>query len=296
MREQEFGTLKQILSFDKNVIVLLHYGEFGWFIIRHILLFHIVSSAKKVICCKRGEESFFPDADDFFYDFEDAWEYADKRGYKDLAKDKIDIISKIKMRYSNYKILDFGFSTINDVFHFDSEIKKIEPFIYENLYDILSTNVDFDLTPKLNYIKTDVVFGARKRKNAVTRNWKYWKGLGLLVNMESLTFSVVGLRDTTFNVERSKYYSWEFKNSNDAAIELIKNCKLFIGSDTGTAHLAAFLKKPIIIVSRINNKSSLLPLILKRSKKYNFKFIVAPFKKYFDINYFKKVLENIQNE
>jgi len=245
---KDIERLKEILTFDEKVFILPHYGEFGWLVIRIMRLMHIVKAPEKIICCHPGEEIYYPSADEFYYDWKNSIPNRKIKGYYTSLEDKKQLISKIKKKYHDYKIVDFSTIPIEDNFNFADIIRKIGLDFCRRLESVIIKNIRYKLNPKINNIKTDVVFGARKRSRSSGKNWKYWNKLGELLKKKGLSYSVAGVKDQSYFVEGAICHAWQYESPSDASVEMIQNCSLYIGSDTGTTHLASFIQKPIITV------------------------------------------------
>lgn len=215
---------------------------------------HIVNAPEKIICCRPGEEVFFPSADKYYYDWKNSIPNRKIKGYHTSIKDKKQLISKIKKEYCDYKIVDFSTVTMEGIFNFDDIIRKIGLDFCGRLESVIIKNIRYKLNPKTNNIKTDVVLGARKRSRTSGKNWKYWNELGALLKEKGLSYSVAGVKDQSYYVDGAECYAWQYESPSDASIEMIQNCSLYIGSDTGVTHLASFIQKPIITVGYKPNK------------------------------------------
>ena len=55
-------------------------GEFGFYINTYLRFVHYFNCPEKIVCCRRGEESLFPSADKFCYDWDDFRKEKDKLG------------------------------------------------------------------------------------------------------------------------------------------------------------------------------------------------------------------------
>jgi len=223
------------MTFDKPVIVLPYYGEFGFFMFYYVRWVNLIEAPQKIVCCNKGEEIFFPSASSFFYDWENPLADHAKKGYRDYDNpSKLKLIELLSKRYPNYDIIDLTKDPFN---RFEHEGKYI--------YDLKSV---FEIKPKkLMGLKCDIVLGARKRPRSSYKNWPHWDTLGEMLKADGLSYAVVGKEETTRKVKGAEVYSWEHP-SPDSIVELLQSSKLFVGSCTGTSHLAAFLQVPMIII------------------------------------------------
>jgi len=283
--------LKEILTFNNKVFILPHYGEFGWFVLRYMKQVYLVESDEKIVCCKKGDECFFPSANSFFYDWDSNLSNHGKKGWHTSLEDKKKLVQRILREYKDYKIIDLGTIPIERTFNFDDYVSKIDVDFYHKLQKEVFDKVSFDLSPKLNDLKTDIVFGARYRNRSGYKNWKHWNELGVFLKDKGLSVSVVGLKEDSFFVENADIHAYDFDVPQSATIELIKNCKLFIGSDTGTTHLASFLGKNVVIVGYCDRH--LFPIFNYNSKKNKsyFRNIMYDENSIFDDAGFNKILK-----
>ncbi|MFW6130570.1 MAG: glycosyltransferase family 9 protein, partial [Atribacterota bacterium] len=85
------------------------------------------------------------------------------------------------------------------------------------------------------------------------------------------SIGVVGLKDTSYNINKSIINSWDIDSHKlsiaEKNIGLLKKCKLYVGTDTGPSHLAAFLQKPMIIFTPQNHTGK-----IKEFKNTNLNF------------------------
>jgi len=216
-------------SFDKPIVILPHYGEFGFFIFRYIRLVHEIQAPQKIVCCEPSQKLFFPSASDFFYDWENPLSDDNRRGWsdnhhEDSIKDKSKLISIFSEKYPNHEIVDLS--------KYDGTIPKSVPKIKPN---------------KLRGLKCDVVIGPRKRGRRGSKNWNHWNKLGEMLESSGISYAILGKQESSYKVPGAKYYSWTYPDE-DSEVELIQSSKFYIGNNTGTAHLAALLQKPMIVI------------------------------------------------
>ena len=90
MQTVEFDRVKVInndtwpLDFEQPVLVLPFYGEFGHFIYSFIRQVQMINAPNKIVCCKPGDEYYFPSAHGFFYDWSDPFSDDQKCGYRNV--------------------------------------------------------------------------------------------------------------------------------------------------------------------------------------------------------------------
>jgi len=247
--------IANLLVFDKPCIILPNYGEFGWFIMRHIRLSHIIKSPYKIVCCKEGEELYFPTANEFYYEWKDQPDVY-KHGWRDISgfstEIKENLIKTLRKKYPDFILIDLSDAIWKDTYNVVQECKFQQ--ILDDLLlkeSLTLENIFSEITFPLSYceqnLNVDIVIGPRKRDRRLNRNWPLWDDLSDSLIKNNISFAVIGLKETTFKINGALYYSWNFKKEIDAMAELLYKCKIFIGTDTGTFHLANFVQKPILL-------------------------------------------------
>ena len=74
-------------EYHKPVVFLPNYGEFGSTALKYVRIVEHTKSPHKIVCCRPGEEAYYPSADSYFHD----WTYnliddADRWGFLTKAK------------------------------------------------------------------------------------------------------------------------------------------------------------------------------------------------------------------
>jgi hypothetical protein len=98
--------------------------------------------------------------------------------------------------------------------------------------------------PQLRGLHADVLLGVRHRQFAPEKNWQHWPEVARAVTQAGYTFAVVGHKTTSFDLPGQQFHTGDY--DTDAAIELMKNCRLYVGTDSGNTHLAATVNCPIL--------------------------------------------------
>jgi hypothetical protein len=207
---------RMALETGKNVLYLPFCGEFGHLIMSHIRLVHFSKAKTKVVCCREGEQVLFPTASSFVTDWVDP--IKDEERIATLRDSRIDW-PEITQRYPSHLHVESGKLSQSQ------EVLPIEP----------ATRIKF--RPQLRDMVSDVVLGVRTRQNCSERNWQHFERVAEALTKASVSFSVIGERTTSRDLPGQWYHSGDF--DTDAAIELLMNCKLFVGTDSGASHLAA---------------------------------------------------------
>lgn len=189
-------------------------AEFGHRVLTGMRLIHWHKASRKVVCCRRGEEVLYPNADEYFADWTDPVDDA-VRGGTGAALEW----PEIEARYPGHVVVQTG---------------NLTP-AQETL--CICPGLRVPLRPKRRGLRADVVFGIRVRAFCREKNWPAWQMVADAVTAAGYTFAVIGARPTTLDLDGQTHHSADY--DTDAAVELLDNCKLYVGSDTGVSHLAA---------------------------------------------------------
>jgi hypothetical protein len=201
---------------DKPCLFLPFVGEFGHEIMSHIRLVHFHHAKEKVVCCRPGHEVLYPSATSFVTDWEDPIPDFRKVG---TLRNRVLRWPELRVRYPDHYAVKAGMLAP------EQEVMIIEP----------GQRIPFQ--PKKRGLTADVVLGVRNRAFCPERNWKHWQQLADAITAAGLTFAVIGRKDTSCELTGQTHHSGDY--DTDAAIELLQNCKLYVGTDSGTSHLAA---------------------------------------------------------
>ncbi len=198
-------------------------GEFGVRILTELRMVHWHRASRKVVCCRKGEEVLYPSADEFVTDWDDPLDDLHRGGTGPALH-----WPKIEARYPGFcSIQTAGITT-------PQERMSVNP----------QERIPF--RPKLRGLRADVCLGIRWRRFAEEKNWHHWQAVGDAIVEAGFTFAVIGVRPTTLDLPAQSHHSSDYADT-DAAIELLQNCRLFVGSDTGTAHLAATVGADMLV-------------------------------------------------
>ncbi len=238
----------------EKVIILPFYGEFGWFLNSHIRLAHYFIASNKIVCCRKGEEVYFPSANNFFYDWKDIFEDYEKCGFRNTwpispsfkaTAEEERLKTKLKSLYPEHRLLDFQYA------------------IPPELVQYFPIPIQF----KKKYgIKVDIVICARKRHATGNfgdhgiRNFEKWPQVIVPLLQKGYRIGIVGKKETSYDYSVFDTRSWEYKDNNSAIFEMLSSARIYIGTDTGPTHLAALLKTPMILFR--NENETLSPNLL----------------------------------
>jgi len=206
---------------DKPCVFMPFLGEFGHLVMSHIRLVHFHQSKEKVVCCRPHERVLFPSATSFEHDWTDPIDDKDRCG---TGMSTPAMWPQIVAKYPNHRLMTAGDLTRQQQ-HWCLYPDRRVPF-----------------RPLTRGLKADVVMSTRRRAFDAPKNWKHWQMLADAMMADGHTVAVVGHPATSQQITGA-YMS----EDTDAAIELLQQCKLYIGSDTGAAHLAAEAQAPMLV-------------------------------------------------
>lgn len=227
----------------KTVLFLPFVGEFGHLVMTHLRIVHFSRAFRKIVCCRPGEQVLYPSADLFFT----AWE-------NPIPDEK---------RIATMRSQEFNWPEIRRVFPEAIPLKAGNLTPSQELHCIhAGSSIPF--RPKLRGLYPDVVLGVRRRDFTPERNWPHWQQVADALTANGYTFAVTGDRATSSDLAAQKFHTGDF--DTDAAVEALKNCRLYIGTDTGSSHLAAAVGAPMMIF-RTNggNSRDLIPQMEQRN-------------------------------
>lgn len=260
--------LNTIFSEHNEVVFLPNFGEFGSTINKGIKTIHFVRAKKKIVCCKKGEEALYPSANEFFYDWNDIIDDKYKWGFFT----KIKLSDRINTEYDEcIKRRDNEVQHIKTVLGNGKEYIAFENFNYDKIFDSnpYAHLFKFKLEPKqkLN-LNVDVVISPRYRQSRPHFNFSNWDNIIEKLNEKNLVVGSIGSKDQSLKLSKSKINSWDYFDNLSAIIEMLQNCKLYVGLDTGVSYIACFMNIPTIIFSHANNRYYRTDLLSKLNSNY----------------------------
>lgn len=245
--------IEQIKRGSKKACVFMPFmGEFGFFINTFSRYVNYFKCLKKIVCCKKGQEVFFPSADEFFYDWEDFHDDKNKLGANIPTGDSKykKIKAKISSKFRGFDVIEVG-----------HEI----PYRFVQFMPV-------DLIPFCEELKYDVVIGPRNRARDIQRNYPEEKWQKIVDKLIKNGFSVasIGQKETSYDLKGVSYNSWDNNRPTDAMISMLQNCKLFIGTDTGTSHVATMCGCPMIIFRKQDWSTNFIPFMKQINSNFLF--------------------------
>jgi hypothetical protein len=238
----------------RKVVYLPHYGEFGFLIMNHLRAVHKDEADVKIVCCERGNECLFPSASGFFYDYpvlQDEHRGGDTSDWKwkDCEEANKRLHQVLPQFYPDYEIV---------------QLKYESPW---NLTD----SIKFFPKVAAELPRVDVALGVRKRTFCPEKNWQHWEHLADLLQSVGLTVGLVGTKETSNDI-RADARSWDHSGGATAGtVDLLSHCRLYVGTDTGTSHLAALMDVPQLtfrFVGQLQGNDDFLPMMERANRRY----------------------------
>ena len=208
-------------------------GEFGHLMLTHVRLVHFSRASRKVVCCRPGEQVLFPSADAFVTDWADPVDDAQRMA---TMRSTAAMWPGLVARHPGHEPVDAG------GLYRPHELVVLQP----------EARIPF--RPKRRGLCADVVLGVRHRRFSPERNWPHWRELAAAILSAGLSFAVVGHKATSLDLPGQLCHSGDL--DTDAAVELIQNCRLYVGTDTGSSHLAAAVGPRRMLLFREELKST----------------------------------------
>lgn len=250
----------------KPTIFLPNYGEFGSTVHKLIRIVYFYNSPKKIVCCKKGEESLFPLANKFFYDWNDCVDDIHKWGF--FSKKKLQGVKNYK--YKEYQnLISQDFEKIQSIFGKNYNYIHLWKYNSDKIFQLYAHYFKVKLKPKtLKNIKADIIISPRYRKGRSENNFLEWEKLINIFNKKGYSIGCIGSKEQSLRIRNSNINSWDYKDNTSAIMELLNNCKLYLGLDTGISHLASIMSIPMIVFSHVNQKHYLTNFMEKANNNY----------------------------
>jgi ADP-heptose:LPS heptosyltransferase len=220
----------------ENIVFLPHWGEFGWLVMTHIRYVHGHQADEKVVCCQKGEECLFPSAN---------LHYFVENPFPDYQRHVNGAIQPLRPAETQFK--QNLMKTLSKTFRqhqFDQFPSYQTAVSYAKLVKFMPT-----VKRKLNPV--DVVLGARLRGNN-SRNFAHWEWLASELIRRGLSVGVAGDSATSAPmtltcIERA----WDHPDGPTfGSVNLLADCRVYCGVDSGMSHLAALMDTPMIVLQQ----------------------------------------------
>lgn len=214
-------------SAGKKAIFMPFFGEVGWMVMHQMRLVHFSKATRKVVCCRKGQEVLFPTADEFYYDWQDPLDDSRRGGTGRLAVDW----SAIRNKYTDHVAVETSGLT---------NTQELIPYcLHKNI----------PLTPKKRGLSVDICIATRKRDFCPEKNYPHWQYIADAITKAGFRFAVIGSQASSYPLVGQVCLSGDY-GDYDAAVELLQSCKVFLGTDSGGAHLASVVNAcPMIVQS-----------------------------------------------
>lgn len=231
----------QLLRSDKPVVILPFYGEFGWFLLSYVRMVHYFEASQKIVCCHRGDESYFPSATAFYYDWKDLFDDSARQGFRNewpiAAPRRVfaaeqELKDKLTQLYADHDLVRFDYPI-------PLHLLKYFPMPVLDPQTSIDTQVDIVVCARRRLTPT--------RPSDQERNYPHWLEILQPLVDQGYSVGMIGKRETSFSFDQITTAAWEFPHSTDAMISMLQNSRLYIGTDTGPTHLATLLRRPQIV-------------------------------------------------
>lgn len=210
-----------------SVVVLPHFGEFGWLVARHVRWVEQLQSQHKVVCCRPGEECLFPSASGFVHDWPEG--IPDSQRCEDGSGDDDACRKLLRERYPSHLLVRPEYP---NPWAWDHSAIRIDPQVQHVLAGV------------------DVVLCPRHRDHGVTMNWQHWSRVATELRAAGYSVGLVGRRDASDAEVPCDAMAWHHPGGATAGtIDLLTHCKLYVATDTGVSHLATMLGVPTLLVN-----------------------------------------------
>jgi hypothetical protein len=196
-----------------------------------IRIVHWTNASEKIVCCRQGEQVLYPSATRFDLEWDDP------------VKDLVRIGTRCNFNL-DWKHIEASYPT-----HTPIESGNLSP-AQELIAIRPKERIPFK--PHIRGLKADIVLGVRQRAFAPEKNWSHWHELGRALRAEGLTYAVIGDRSTSFDIEGMQCHSADY--DTDAAIELLQQCKCYLGTDSGGSHIAASVGADMVVFGYHNQQ------------------------------------------
>jgi hypothetical protein len=219
------GTKSLVSNFkdlDSKVFFLPYLGEAGWFFMWHVHMVNQFHASEKIVCCKENERIYFPTATEFYIH-----NYSNKDFDKSGTQHSFDF-GILKQQFRNCDLVPSDWLNGNDE-------ETIPDYFYKYPLELESK--------VLVENPFDIILGARYRERGPQRNWRHWDKIKSYLDSNKISYAILGKPETINPI----FKDCIILDNDETAIHCLKNCKLYIGNDSGSSHLAALCKAPMLI-------------------------------------------------
>lgn len=222
-------------------------GEFGWMIMKHIHQVHAHKGERKIVYCERGQECLFPSAVEFRYDWAHPVPVKHRIGSGGLSRREAEGMRQLERDIRNR--------------HPDCEIvKTIQSKVQ---------SAKFELAVDAYLPKVDVVIAPRYREFEPKQNFNHWPSVIDSLTAAGLKVGLAGTKEQSIQGLSSTSVAWDHPDGPTAgSVDLLKHCRLYVGTDSGVSHLAAFMDVPMMVFRFEGKTPSFLEAMKESSRGY----------------------------
>lgn len=233
-------------------IIMPFYGEFGFMILRHLRYVHLTSRIEpnQIVCCEREHISLFPSATHFYHDFVNPYTDEERAQLNSWSQD-LTLETKLRHTFREAEIVHAQYGC----------------------YWHMSDHVKPKLKVPQQLPSVDITIAPRKRKFYSYRNWDHWQTTVKALTEAGYTIGIIGTEHySTAEAGDAIPKAWQHsQGATEGSIDLLSNCKLYIGTDSGPTHLAALMDVPTLAFRAKCPDSSDLLVAADRANKNYFK-------------------------
>jgi len=220
---------------NESLVILPFYGEFGHFVNSFLRQVHYLVAPSKVVCCRNGEEVYFPSATGFFYDWTDQFQPNQKVGFRDCwppaavfspTHEELGLLARLRHLFPDYRLTFVAQPLRNQ------QVKTMPvPITY--------TSAAFP--------EVDVAVCCRHREWDAHRNFDRWQFVLEPLAIQGFRIGVVGEAETSVDFDFVTFRSWAHDCPAHGVVHALSIPRLYIGTDTGPSHLAALISRALLL-------------------------------------------------
>lgn len=228
------------------------YGEFGWLVMTHLRYVHAHPADEKIVYCERGTECLYPSATRLIpFDHPSS----DDNRWAGTVWGDPSVVDRHREQIVAEARANFPGATIEWDYHYDCHWH-------------LSDAVKFKPVREPALPKVDVVLGVRNRRFVPECNFPHWQQVAdTLRKQHGLTVGLAGLKSSSFDFE-ADVKAWDHpQGATYGSVDLLSDCRLYVGTDSGVSHLAALMDTPMVVWYRPHQGSPNETGVMQRANK-----------------------------
>jgi hypothetical protein len=211
----------------QKCLFLPNLSEWGHLLLTGIRLVHFHKASYKIVCCRPGEEVLFPSANEFCTNWTDPITNDNER--VGTIRDKVYPFPEIEAHYADAKPIRTDHLTLAQ------EMIALYP----------EQKIPFKVK-HCPYHRVDYCLGTRNRPFCPDKNWPHWQKLATRYASMGSSFAVIGGEDEPDLLHQS----FHSRGNVEMAIDLLRHCRWFIGTDSASSHLASLCGCEMIIFQK----------------------------------------------